>query len=309
MDEIKDNKEQQESKDKERSRSYRFKNNTVETFTTIAKDFKSQDEAMNALMETYQREKMKEEIPERSSEVSKFQEYLGVLLSRYVSSVKEAKSADERAKAEVSELLSSKDEVIVSLQQTNKELQEKMELNQRWRKDAEDAAAQAKREVEEQLKIVKGLNAEYDDLEKRSQETIKDKEKVIDVLGKKVDEMESKIADYSNLLAKIKELEEAGRKIEKNLQEAERSKKDMEYSHNMEMLKMESSHECELSKINAEREAALRVAGEEAQKALKELRTEKEQQIQEKQEKIDLLQQRIERLIENKNQKTEAMDD
>lgn len=305
MSEMEEIKNEDRDEDKSRPRNYRFKNSTVNSFTNVAAEFDNQDQAMNALLEAYKREKMKEEIPQRSADISKFQEYLGLLLSKYIACVKESQTADERAKSEVSELLSSKDEMIISLQNEKKELQDKLEFNQKWRQEAENAAEQAKNEVGEQLKIVKGLNADYAELEKRSHESIKDKERIIDVLGKKVEELELKIQDYSSLVTKIAELEEAGRKLEKSLQEAERAKKDMEYTHNMEMLKAASAQDCEISKIKADKEAALRVASEESQKALKELRAEKDQELQQQQVKIEKLQQRIESLIEANNQKAE----
>lgn len=301
MSEMEEIKNEDRDEDKSRPRNFRFKNGTVNTFTNIASEFDNQDQAMNALLEAYKREKMKEEIPERSGDISKFQEYLGILLSRYISCVKESQTSDERARAEVQELLASKDSMIISLQDANKELQQKLEFNQKWRQDAENDAKQAKSEVEEQQQIVKGLNADYAELEKRSQESVKDKERIIDVLGKKVEELESKIQDYSSLAAKIEELEEAGRKLEKSLQEAEQAKKDMEHSHSLEMLKAESGHECEILEIRAEKETALRTEFEKSQKALKELRAEKDRELQQQQEKIEKLQLRIESLIEANN--------
>lgn len=295
-------KSEDRDEDKSRPRNFRFKNGTVNTFTSIAAEFDNQDQAMNALLEAYKREKMKEEIPERSGDISKFQEYLGILLSRYISCVKESQTSDERARSEVQELLSSKDSMIIALQDSNKDLQNKLEFNQKWRQDAENAAKQAKSEVEELQQIVKGLNADFAELEKRSQGSVKDKERIIDVLGKKVEELELKIQDYSSLVAKIADLEEEGKKLEKSLQEAEQAKKDMEHSYSLEMLKAESSHECEILAIRAEKETALRVASEESQKALKELRDEKDRELQQQQEKIEKLQLRIESLVEANNQ-------
>lgn len=267
------------------TRSFRFEDMTVDEFNRFKESLGNvtQDQALNALLKLAERERIKALMPDRIQEINNFQQNLEILLNQFVSCVQEAKNADERAQADVSALLDSKDESIMSLQEKVKELNENIEKYKKGYEDAQTARTQAESELGELKRSIKGLEADKEELVVKTKETIKDKQNLIDLLGKTVDEQKDKIANYDAVLEMVDTLK-------KELEESKNKKNEEKHSHELEILRIRSDSEQKILKTEAEHEVAMREAVDllrkELGKEIQELRAE----LRLKQEKIEEMQ-------------------
>lgn len=267
------------------TRSFRFEDMTVDEFNRFKESLGNvtQDQALNALLKLAERERIKALMPDRIQEINNFQQNLEILLNQFVSCVQEAKNADERAQADVSALLDSKDESIMSLQEKVKELNENIEKYKKGYEDAQTARTQAESELGELKRSIKGLEADKEELVVKTKETIKDKQNLIDLLGKTVDEQKDKIANYDAVLKMVDTLK-------KELEESKNKQNEEKHSHELEILRIRSDSEQKILKMEAEHEVAMREAADllrkELGKEIQELRAE----LRLKQEKIEEMQ-------------------
>lgn len=267
------------------TRSFRFEDMTVDEFNRFKESLGNvtQDQALNALLKLAERERIKALMPDRIQEINNFQQNLEILLNQFVSCVQEAKNADERAQADVSALLDSKDESIMSLQEKVKELNENIEKYKKGYEDAQTARTQAESELGELKRSIKGLEADKEELVVKTKETIKDKQNLIDLLGKTVDEQKDKIANYDAVLKMVDTLK-------KELEESKNKQNEEKHSHELEILRIRSDSEQKILKTEAEHEVAMREAVDllrkELGKEIQELRAE----LRLKQEKIEEMQ-------------------
>lgn len=267
------------------TRSFRFEDMTVDEFNRFKESLGNvtQDQALNALLKLAERERIKALMPDRIQEINNFQQNLEILLNQFVSCVQEAKNADERAQADVSALLDSKDESIMSLQEKVKELNENIEKYKKGYEDAQTARTQAESELGELKRSIKGLEADKEELVVKTKETIKDKQNLIDLLGKTVDEQKDKIANYDAVLEMVDTLK-------KELEESKNRQNEEKHSHELEILRIRSDSEQKILKKEAEHEVAMREAADllrkELGKEIQELRAE----LRLKQEKIEEMQ-------------------
>lgn len=267
------------------TRSFRFEDMTVDEFNRFKESLGNvtQDQALNALLKLAERERIKALMPDRIQEINNFQQNLEILLNQFVSCVQEAKNADERAQADVSALLDSKDESIMSLQEKVKELNENIEKYKKGYEDAQTARTQAESELGELKRSIKGLEADKEELVVKTKETIKDKQNLIDMLGKTVDEQKDKIANYDAVLEMVDTLK-------KELEESKNKQNEEKHSHELEILRIRSDSEQKILKKEAEHEVAMREAADllrkELGKEIQELRAE----LRLKQEKIEEMQ-------------------
>lgn len=267
------------------TRSFRFEDMTVDEFNRFKESLGNvtQDQALNALLKLAERERIKALMPDRIQEINNFQQNLEILLNQFVSCVQEAKNADERAQADVSALLDSKDESIMSLQEKVKELNENIEKYKKGYEDAQTARTQAESELGELKRSIKGLEADKEELVVKTKETIKDKQNLIDLLGKTVDEQKDKIANYDAVLEMVDTLK-------KELEESKNRQNEEKHSHELEILRIRSDSEQKILKMEAEHEVAMREAADllrkELGKEIQELRAE----LRLKQEKIEEMQ-------------------
>lgn len=267
------------------TRSFRFEDMTVDEFNRFKESLGNvtQDQALNALLKLAERERIKALMPDRIQEINNFQQNLEILLNQFVSCVQEAKNADERAQADVSALLDSKDESIMSLQEKVKELNENIEKYKKGYEDAQTARTQAESELGELKRSIKGLEADKEELVVKTKETIKDKQNLIDLLGKTVDEQKDKIANYDAVLEMVDTLK-------KELEESKNKQNEEKHSHELEILRIRSDSEQKILKTEAEHEVAMREAVDllrkELGKEIQELRAE----LRLKQEKIEEMQ-------------------
>ena len=95
---------------------FRIEQETAEKIRALSKDFSNQDAALNAIIAAYERENLMMEHPQFSEDIRQFEEYQRFLSAKYMNMLNALATADERARAEVRELLASKDATIQDLQ-------------------------------------------------------------------------------------------------------------------------------------------------------------------------------------------------
>ena len=95
---------------------FRIEQETAEKLRALSKDFSNQDSAFNALIAAYERENLMMAQPQFSEDIRQFEEYQRFLSAKYTDMLNALVTADERARTEVRELLTSKDATIQDLQ-------------------------------------------------------------------------------------------------------------------------------------------------------------------------------------------------
>ena len=228
---------------------FRIEQETAEKLRALSKDFSNQDSAFNALIAAYERENLMMAQPQFSEDIRQFEEYQRFLSAKYTDMLNALVTADERARTEVRELLTSKDATIQDLQSQLEKAKSSRETYEKFYHDGKAENEAVKKELEKEQLVSQGLRSEIREKEEQNQSIISDKDRLNDILSKAVDEKTKeleKLAEYPQRLEKDRQTEQARADIRRELEaDAARQRE----KHEAEMEKIREKYEQAQSKI------------------------------------------------------------
>ncbi len=228
---------------------FRIEQETAEKLRALSKDFSNQDSAFNALIAAYERENLMMAQPQFSEDIRQFEEYQRFLSAKYTDMLNALVTADERARTEVRELLTSKDATIQDLQSQLEKAKSSRETYEKFYHDGKAENEAVKKELEKEQLVSQGLRSEIREKEEQNQSIISDKDRLNDILSKAVDEKTKeleKLAEYPQRLEKDRQTEQARADIRREMEaDAARQRE----KHEAEMEKIREKYEQAQSKI------------------------------------------------------------
>ena len=96
--------------------SFRIEQETADRFREEAKEFSNQDAALNALLVSFEIEKIQEANPQFSEDMNVFEKYQRCLSAKFADVLKAMSTVDDSARVDVQKPLDSKDAMITELQ-------------------------------------------------------------------------------------------------------------------------------------------------------------------------------------------------
>ena len=228
---------------------FRIEQETAEKLRALSKDFSNQDSAFNALIAAYERENLMMAQPQFSEDIRQFEEYQRFLSAKYTDMLNALVTADERARTEVRELLTSKDATIQDLQSQLEKAKSSRETYEKFYHDGKAENEAVKKELEKEQLVSQGLRSEIREKEEQNQSIISDKDRLNDILSKAVDEKTKeleKLAEYPQRLEKDRQTEQARADIRREMEaDAARQRE----KHEAEMERIREKYEQAQSKI------------------------------------------------------------
>lgn len=228
---------------------FRIEQETAEKLRALSKDFSNQDSAFNALIAAYERENLMMAQPQFSEDIRQFEEYQRFLSAKYTDMLNALVTADERARTEVRELLTSKDATIQDLQSQLEKAKSSRETYEKFYHDGKAENEAVKKELEKEQLVSQRLRSEIREKEEQNQSIISDKDRLNDILSKAVDEKTKeleKLAEYPQRLEKDRQTEQARADIRRELEaDAARQRE----KHEAEMERIREKYEQAQSKI------------------------------------------------------------
>lgn len=269
--------------------AFRIDSETADKLRLMCKDFANQDVAFNALMAAYEREMLAASQSQYMEDIRKFEQYQQCLSAKFTDILKALTTADERAQADVKQLLDSKDAVI-------QDLQRQVEDARRSREAYEgmfDRTVKEKKELEEQLEKEQlenqGLRAEMKEKEMQMNASLQDKIQLNEILTKSVAEKQQELDKRARYPEMIEEKDGQIKALSDRVRQLEDGEKELEYAHRLELLEKDKQAEAQ--------KAELRQAQEEKMNALREKH---ESELEKLREKYEAAQSRIRELIAGK---------
>lgn len=129
--------------------SFRITPETVDKLKEIGKQIGgTQDDLMEQLIIAYELHNAANVITERKMEIEAFRNKVNELVSSYTFSLQLCADAEERANSKVSQLIQSKDQTIIELQEKIKNLEFDCQMHLELRNKAVEEKAQIEKELE-----------------------------------------------------------------------------------------------------------------------------------------------------------------
>jgi len=133
-----------------KTRSFRISESVAEKFKQISEDFDNQNAALESMISAYEIQSAKAVLTDRQTDISDYDSHLQAIQSAFLHSLEINENAEKRIRAEFQNLLSSKDEMIMMLQEQleaakangTKAEQTLQELTDRAEQDAQAANEQ-----------------------------------------------------------------------------------------------------------------------------------------------------------------------
>lgn len=251
---------------------FRIQEETAEKIREISKGFPNQDSAFNALMGAFERENLMMEQPQFAEDIKQFEQYQRLLSLKFTDALNALSTADERARAEVQNLLLSKDLTIQSLQEQIAVIKADKDKNEKLYADC----LEEKRVLEENLSKEKlasqGLESQMRDKEQQFAAALNDKERLNDVLTKNVKEKQDEVERLQKYAEEIGELQKKMDDLAAGKREAEQKLKEAQYHEQMVLLEREKQFEQEKAALRREIEEKAQKQLEKNDKEIEKLR-------------------------------------
>ena len=210
---------------------------TKAAFQKIAEDFPNAEAALSQLIETYEMAGKAALLPSYKGEIDSFCAGTKRLNDAFISICGALAQADENARANYANQLSSKDQTILEYQTKNKELTEQMN---KYSHAADEAAKNLMTAYKEKDREVQARE--------NAEKNLADKASINEMLTSKLNEAEAKAKDYDNLLKRYE-------KAESEKKELAQSMKDMDRDHHDKIKELQHQKERDID--NAVREAII----------------------------------------------------
>jgi chromosome segregation ATPase len=243
---------QEISKDGNKVRSIRADSDTYEKFKKLSEEFDGQGRCLAELIHMYEINQARNVLIERQVEIDDFQTHIEKLRETYLYSLRLNADAEDRIREAFKAQLNSKDETILSLQETNKKLNADLEIKSSL---LSNTLSENREHTSKNSKLEKEIERTSEEYNKK----IKEKDDFNSILmserqGKesKIQEMAGEIDTLKGELVNLEVLREEKTTLEKSLEEknGEIRKKMLEYEEKILELKKENQEE--LKKANEE---------------------------------------------------------
>lgn len=251
---------------------FRIQEETAEKIRALSKDFPNQDAAFNALMGAFERENLMMEQPQFAEDIKRFEQLQRMLSVKFTDILNALSSANERARAEVQNLLSSKDVTIQGLQELVAGLKAEKEKNDLLYQECLSGKRVLEEELSKEKLVNEGLSAQIKEKELQYASSLADKERLNDILTKSVEEKQAEVA---RLLSYAEEMESCKKKIDSLSAEKkglEQQLKDAQYNEQKILLEREKEFEKEKAVLRREMEDKAQKQQERSEKEIERLR-------------------------------------
>lgn len=266
---------------------FRIEAETAEKIRELSKNFSNQDSALNALMAAYERENLMTAQPQFVEDIRQFEEYLRFLSAKFTDMLNALSTADERARLEVQQLLSSKDATIQDLQAQLEKAKSSRETYEKFYHDSINEKDALEKELEKEQLVSQGLRSEMKEKEEQYNTIIADKNRLNDILTKSVDEKSRELEKLASYPEQINEKDKEIKRLSEQNRKQEEQAKEADYNHRMELLEKDRL----IDQAKAETRQAM-----EAEMAR--LREKQEAELEKIREKYDQAQAKIQELME-----------
>lgn len=255
-------------------RTFRISEEVTEKFKQVCTDFENQNAALDGLINAYELQSSKLVLSDRQTEIEDYDTHIQAIQRAFLYSLELNKNAEQRIRAEYQNLLTSKDDMIMLLQQQKSEMEERLRIAEENEKIQLD---KVKLVQEEHNKLIESLTNRLNNAE-QSRRSSDETAEALKVTNSLLSE------NLENIKRKSEETENHNNKL----------------SEQYEVLKNEFS---ELQKIVKEKEKelsetaiALERAEVEKEKMLFEERSKSTEKLQSLYEELDNLRKKIQNL-------------
>lgn len=251
---------------------FRIQEETAEKIRALSKDFPNQDAAFNALMGAFERENLMMEQPQFAEDIKRFEQLQRMLSVKFTDILNALSSANERARAEVQNLLSSKDVTIQGLQELVAGLKAEKEKNDLLYQECLSEKRVLEDELSKEKLVNEGLSAQIKEKELQYTSSLADKERLNDILTKSVEEKQAEVA---RLLSYAEEMESCKKEIDSlsaQKKGLEQQLKDAQYNEQKILLEREKEFEKEKAALRREMEEKAQKQQERSEKEIERLR-------------------------------------
>lgn len=260
---------------------FRIEQETADKFRKVAQEFSNQDAAFNALLASYEREKLMDAYPQFSEDLNTFEKYQRLLSEKFTTVLHALSTADERARVDVQKLLESKDTTIADLQNALEEAKNRKKTYE----DLYNGAEKEKKEVEnslhnEQMETER-LRQEMQEKADQHASILSDKERLNDILSQNVSELQGKLSEYQEYPKQMQEKDAQIKELDVKVKQLEGQIQELEYRHKVELLDIERQCEKDKSDLKAKLDEKHEVLREKYDKEIERLR----QMLEERQKK------------------------
>lgn len=260
---------------------FRIEQETADRFREAAKEFSNQDAALNALLASFEREKIQEANPQFSEDMNAFEKYQRCLSAKFADVLKALSTADDRARVDVQKLLDSKDAMITELQNALDEARKRKQTYEELYSGIEKEKKAVETSLHNEQMETERLKREMQEKADQHASILSDKERLNDILSQNVSELQGKISEYQEYPKQMQEKNAQIKELNLKVQELENRIKDAEYQHKLELLDNERKYEKEKSDIKAQFDEKQEALREKYEKEIEKLR----QRLEENQKK------------------------
>ena len=225
--------------------------------------------------------------PQYTEDMRQFEQYQQCLTAKFTDIIKALGTADERARLEVQQLLSSKDATIQDLQAQLEKAKSSRETYEKFYHDSINEKDALEKELEKEQLVSQGLRSEMKEKEEQYNTIIADKNRLNDILTKSVDEKSRELEKLASYPEQINEKDKEIKRLSEQNRKQEEQAKEADYNHRMELLEKDRL----IDQAKAETRQAM-----EAEMAR--LREKQEAELEKIREKYDQAQAKIQELME-----------
>ena len=222
-------------------RSFRLDEETNQRVKSIMEQHKySHQELFDVLLQSYVESNIKDSLGDRQKEIDNFETYLAMIKSLYLTSLNDNKNVTEKVKNEFQDLLSSKDMLLIELQDKLKQYQGRMEL-------AESESKKFKEEVERYCNTVTTLENKLNETIERYEHELQEKEKVNSAITEAHSSIKKQFEDVKAAQIENQQIRADMAKIEASKRELENRLDKAELIREKDLLEQEKKHQEEIN--------------------------------------------------------------
>ncbi|MGL4991125.1 MAG: hypothetical protein ACRCYE_14025 [Sarcina sp.] len=264
--------------------TFRLNEEEIEKFKVFTEEYNlSQADGFAKLIESMELSKAKAVVSDRAKEVGALENHLAAIQSIYLTALEINQNAEITIKENYSKELNSKDQIIIQLQQEQKEFKGKLE------------------QIKEVSKINKDLNKVIEDINKQLTDKIEEVKKV----NESNSTLNGIVAEYKGYKASNRELERGIKEVQLKFSEGETIIKDLNNklkNTENELSNIKEFYQEQLKEIKSDNKQALSDICQTYENSIKALKIEHKQEIQ------DLKKENKENILELKAEYKQEVD-
>lgn len=243
-----DNKGQQGTTEKKKMNptSFRLSSEVLESFKSISQTLgsKNQDETMTALIQAYELQGNKANLPDNmQADIKKFEDCIGLIKSLYINSLEYANIIKQTESEKYKTELDLKDKTISDLEIKISSLQNDRESLDSQLKELSQTYNQAKQDIEQLQEELSNTTSDF-------RERLNDKEQVITSLNKTIKDLEADVISLKDKANSYDELQSENEILKQQLDDNKNEKERMIIESEKQLLEVQKEHNKKLEEMN-----------------------------------------------------------